>query len=197
MNFAGGATSAPSAAFNCQSLPSQETAYTVYLPGPMFPMTGTASWPPGQSVPPLRPLPSGAHVLSKCFFQSCAPVSASRAKISSEIPATIRISFFPPVVSTPVAISGGNGLCISRGTRSSLVFQRSVILRTLSTVKDLSALSHPVRPLSAPSIRYSALQETAHPVRTPQNSISLIVLILNFILWPKRDRQRSWIVSLS
>src|SRR6266567_7933499 len=153
MNFSGGETSAPSAAFSCQSRPSQETAYTVYLPDPAFPTTGTAVWPPGQSVPPLLPLPPGAQVLSKCFLQSWDPVSASTAKMSSETPATIRTSFFPPAVFTPVAISGGNRLCISRGTLSSFVFHRSFILRTLSTLKDLSPWSHPVRPVSPPSIR--------------------------------------------
>src|SRR6202162_6259380 len=153
MNFSGGETSAPSAAFSCRSRPSQETAYTVYLPDPAFPITGTAVWPPGQRVPPLRPLPPGAQVLSKCFFQSCVPASASSANKSSETPATIRISFVPPLVFTPVAISGGNKLCISRGTLSSFVFQRSLRFRTLFTSKDLSFLSQPVRPLSAPSIR--------------------------------------------
>src|SRR4051794_9937360 len=154
----------------------------VNLPGPLAPMTGTASCPPGQRVPPLRPLPPGAQVLSKCFFQSCAPVAASSANRSSETPATIRTSFVPLAVFTPVAMSGGKRLCISRGTLSSFVFQRSFIFRTLFTSKDLSSLSHPVRPLSAPSIRYSALLAAPHTNSAAQKTASLLIGYLAFPL---------------
>src|SRR5882724_1062423 len=153
MNLSGGETSAPSAAFTCQRRPSQETAYTVYLPGPFAPIAGAASCPPGHSVSPLGPLPPGAQILSKCFFHSWVPVAAPSANKSSDTPATIKISLVPPLLLTPVAIIGGSRLCISRGTLSSFVFQRSFMFRTLFVLNDLSFLSQPVRPLSPPSIR--------------------------------------------
>jgi len=178
----GGATSAPSAAFNCQSRPSQATAYTVYLPGPALPITGTASWPPGQSVPPLRPLPSGAHVFAKCFLQSWAPVAASTANMSSDTPATMRTSFFPR----------GFDSCCNQRRKQVMHLSRDAVQSGLPEKFHFADIVHgegfvglepPGAPLSPPSIRYSA---STRRIRSELRKIVSASFDPYFILWSKR-----------
>ena len=69
------------------------------------------------------------------------------------MPAKMASSRTPRTVVTPVSVSGANRLCIWRGVLLTFVFHNSIIDLTLVVLKIVSSFTHPVRPLSTPSVR--------------------------------------------
>ena len=95
-------------------------------------------------------------MLSKCFVHSSVPLSTSIAKMLSDTPATIAISFGPAAVVTLPAMSGGNSECIWRGWLATLTFHSSFMSLTLSLLRIVSLRCHAVRCGSPPSVSQSA-----------------------------------------
>jgi hypothetical protein len=69
------------------------------------------------------------------------------------MPAKIASSRAPLAVVTPETVTGAKRLCICRGVLLSFTFHSSFIVATLVVLKTFSFFSHPVRPLSTPSVR--------------------------------------------